>query len=205
MVGLVGASEMAHHQRQRQRRPEIAPPSRPDRPLRPKDRGDSCRCRYARRREAFSPEVAQNDAHSLISSALFSTGRRPCGAVELGRARHQSGEDIDGRLGKSVRKRLASSRVATKKVLQPALPQRGRSFSHAEPVGVGLDHGGAFGGGGEIAQAAIIGGERIEIDGENGGLARPFVARARGTSCERSKLTRGAPAGAPPSRDCRIS
>jgi hypothetical protein len=58
-------------------------------------------------------------------------------------------------------------------------PQRGRDFRHAEPVSVGLHHGGAFGRAGKLAQAAVISGKRVEMDGEDRGLSRILDYAAR--------------------------
>ena len=81
---------------------------------------------------------------------------------------------------RSARRRSTFVDCGDEERLAAGAPEHGSNLRHAETVGVGLDHGGAFGGRRKLAQGAIIGGDRIEIDGEDGRLARPFVARARG-------------------------
>ena len=82
------------------------------RPRPPRGQAGSCRCRYAPHKRASRPSRHEKVAHSPISSALFSTGRRSWAAVHLGRTRHQPGKHIDDRVGK---KRAQSARASSER------------------------------------------------------------------------------------------
>ena len=66
-------------------------------------------------------------------------------------------------------------------------PKRWRGFGHAKPVSVGLDHGRAFGGAGKLAQVAVIGGKRAEIDGEERRLAGTALGLAHSAGSGRRR------------------
>lgn len=92
-------------------------------------------------------------------------------AVNLRGTRHQPGEDVDRGAGQKRAKFLALGQRCHEKGLAPGACERRRDLCHAKAIGIGLDHGAAFCGGRKIAQAAVIGGEGAEIDGEDCRLA----------------------------------
>ena len=78
-------------------------------------------------------------------------------------------------IGSASRAARASSSVATKNVLQPAPRQRPRHRFGAAAIGVGLDHGGAFGRHRGLLELAPVGDDGVEIDGEDAAWRSPAL------------------------------
>ena len=100
-------------------------------------------------------------------------------AERIRRPRHQPGEYINDGIRQKLTERAALARRRHEEGLAALPPQRGRDFRHAETVGVGFHHGGAFGRADKLAQAPVIGGKRVEINGEDRGLSRILDIVAR--------------------------
>ena len=192
MARVVGAGEMAHHQSEREGRPHIGGLLH----------GVDLRHREA---EPVHAAVDMDGAGKLLADARAIIGPFPdfFGAIQDGPqieeleslrgAGQVAAEHVDDGLGQKCPQALRLGDGRHEEGPAARAPKRGRCLCHAEAVGVGLDHGGALGRRGQRAQAPVIGGERVEVDGEDGGRVRirlgvawRRVARARVVHSRRS-------------------
>ena len=201
---LIGASEMAHHQSELEDAPEIVRP---------------CEALDLRRGKAEpvhaavdvdsgrEPRARRHAERSPLPDLLGAVEDRPQAmlAVEGRGPFEQSIEDIDRRQGQEGAQALGFAKRGDEEGLAAGVCEGGRDIGHAQSIGIGLDHGRAFGRGAELGQAAVIGGNGTEIDGEDRWRRRRIGFRfARPLAAEggRAAVTPAAPEGDPPWRDC---
>src|SRR5207344_3328925 len=92
----------------------------------------------------------------------------------------QPGKDIDGSAGEEPAQFLGLAEGGDEEGLAARARQRRSDSRHAQPIGVSLDHRGAFRRRAEVAQAPVVGDESVEIDGkERGGLSVIDAAQSR--------------------------
>ncbi len=166
VLGLVGASEMAHHQRELEGGEDIARFSdgldlacRQPKPVHAAIDMDGGGEGAARRRREHAPLLDLLRAVEHRTQAMV--------AIERCRALEQSVEDIDDFLGQQHAEVPRLAERGDEEGLAAGERKRRSDHSHAEPIGVGFDHGGAFGRRAERGQAPVIGDQCIEVDGED--------------------------------------
>ena len=93
-------------------------------------------------------------------------------AIDRTRILEQAIQDVDGGAGKKRAQLLGFAKRGNKESLAACMRERRRNLGHAEPIGISLDHRGAFGWRAEVVQGAVVGDDRVKIDGEDGGCRR---------------------------------
>ena len=156
MVRLVGAGKMTHHQRELEAAPQVRRAGRAVNPRSGKPKSVHAAIDMDGSRELGARGLGEGCPFFDFFGAV-EYGAQAQLAIDRTRILEQAIQDVDGGVGKKRAQLLGFAKRGNEESLAACMRERRRNLGHAEPIGIGLDHRGAFGWRAEVVQGAVVG------------------------------------------------